>query len=319
MENIARVSQHIQNKLIAAGTDQIERRVLTLIPTRNGEAYYTSEDGQCWRAYRFVDKAHSHDTINTVQGAEITGRAFGEFQEQLIDLPAPPLHETIPNFHCGPRRLADLRAAVASDPCGRAASVAAELAFIEDRAETFEVFERLIEQGKLPLRITHNDTKINNVMIDDATGEGLCVIDLDTVMPGLVHYDFGDMIRTGINTAAEDECDLSRVGLDMELFEGFVRGYLGAVDGFITEDERELLAFSSIYITVLISARFLTDHLNGDHYFRIHHKGHNLDRTRCQIRLVELMEKALPEMKSMIESISREIALECHSSAYNGQ
>jgi len=297
MENIERVTAHLADKV--AGQPDRHRRVLSLVPARTDLAWHVDADGNTWRAYHFIAGARSYDVVASPEQAFQAARAFGQFQSLLADLPAPPLHETIPGFHHTPTRFAQLEQAVSSDAAGRAASVRREIDFALAHRSITSV---LIEAG-LPARVTHNDTKLNNVLLDDSTGEGVCVIDLDTVMPGLALYDFGDLVRTTVSPAAEDERDLSRVALQMPMFEGLARGYLSSAGGFLTPAEKQLLAFSGRLITFEIGLRFLADHLNGDTYFKIHREGHNLDRARTQFRLVELLEQKQHSMEKLVESL----------------
>ena len=229
-------------------------------------------------------------------------RAFGSFQQLLADLPAPRLVETIPDFHNTPRRFADLELAIGADSANRASGSRAEIDFaLAHRAITGCLVE-LQSLGKIPERITHNDTKINNVMLDDSTGHGICVIDLDTVMPGLIHYDFGDMVRSATRSGSEDERDLSKITMRPDMFESLTRGYLESAGGFLNRTEIDNLAFSGILITFEIGIRFLTDHLAGDVYFKIHRPNHNLDRCRTQFKMVQEMEKKRALMDKMVQS-----------------
>ena len=305
MENIRRVTEHQRAKLAAAGEAEPSRKALTIIPTRGGEPFLRDPEGNAWRMYLFIEGARTFDQIERPDQAEEAARAFARFQNTLADLPAPRLNETIPAFHDIRSRLAALDAAVAADVCGRVGEVAAELAFVNARRP---VVTRLLDRfaaGEIPERITHNDTKINNVMLDDADGRGVCVIDLDTVMPGLALYDFGDMIRTATATAAEDERDLSKVGSSFAFFEALVRGYLSEAK-FLVPAEIEELAFSGIVITFTIGVRFLTDYLAGDVYFKIHRPGHNLDRCRTQFKMVEDMEGQAEKRRERVMEIARE-------------
>jgi len=297
MENIERVTAHLAGKV--AGEPDRERRVLSLIPTRGGGVLYRDGEGDCWRMYRFIGRSTTFDQVSSAAQAYQAARAFGQFQAQLADLPAPLLHETIPDFHHTPKRMATLKKAIAADSAGRAAGARREIDF----ALGWEPQGRVLLDAGLPLRTTHNDTKINNVMLDDATGEGICIIDLDTVMPGLAPYDFGDLARTSLCSAAEDERDLSKVEMDFELFEALLRGFLETTRGFLTRDEKRLLPFSCQLITFNIGIRFLTDYLSGDTYFKIHREGQNLDRARAQFKLVQSIARQEDEMNRLVESI----------------
>ena len=298
MSNIERVTRHLGSQ-VADAPDR-DRRVLTLLPTREGQAWYKDDRGNYWRAYKFIEKAQSYDAVESTQQAFEAAKAFGQFQKMLASLPAPRLHDTIPDFHHTPKRFAALEQAVKADVAGRAASAQREIDFAYDRQA---ITGTLLAAG-LPERVTHNDTKFNNVLLDDATGEGICVIDLDTVMPGLALYDFGDMVRTTTSPAKEDEQDLSKVTMLFPMFEALVRGYLTTAGSFLTQDEKDFLAFSGKLITFEIGLRFLTDHLSGDTYFKVHREGHNLDRCHTQFKLVESIESQEDAMRQLVDSLA---------------
>lgn len=300
MENIGRVTRHQRMKFEQAGENDIERRVLTLIPTVDGRDFHMDPDGNFWRTYVFIEDAVGIDEIANADQAYESAKAFGEFQCQLSDLPER-LVETIPNFHHTRSRFDTLKAAIEADACGRAANVQAEIAFAMECEKMVDVVIDLMASGEIPERVTHNDTKLNNVLIDTATGKGMCVIDLDTVMPGSVLYDFGDMIRTTTNQTAEDERDLSKVGMDIHYFEALVKGYLETASSFLVPKERELLAFSGKLITFEIGLRFLTDYLQGDTYFKTHREGQNIDRCRKQFKMVQSMEEQMDSMQKIVE------------------
>ena len=291
MENIDRVSTHQRNALEAAHTPDPLRRALTLAPTRDGHSHYRDDDGNTWRVYFFIEGARTYDIITGTDHAFQAARAFGTFQAQLANLPAPALHETIPGFHHTPKRFQALEAAISADPLNRAKDVKPEIDFALSRKAMTTRLMDAVADGRLPLRVTHNDTKLNNVMIDDNTQEGICVIDLDTVMPGLVAYDFGDMVRTAASPAAEDERDLSQVTARAEMVQALVSGYLEAARDFLNADELDSLIFGGTLMTFENAIRFLTDHLMGDVYYKTHREGHNLDRCRAQIRLIESLEE----------------------------
>ena len=302
MENIVRVTEHLRGKLAAAGSTDASRQALTVVPARDGLPYVRDAEGNWWRLYLFIELARTYDIIESDRQAYEAARAFARFQNQLADLPAPRLHETIPAFHNTLARLSALDAAAAADAFGRRAEVAAELAFVEERrAQCGRLLERHA-RGEIPERITHNDTKINNVMLDDATGEGVCVIDLDTVMPGLALYDFGDMVRSATAASKEDERDLSKVGSRIGMFEALARGYL-AEAAFLLPAEIEELVFSGRLITLTIAIRFLTDYLSGDVYFRTHRPGQNLDRCRTQLQMVRSMEAQAEAMEKIVREV----------------
>jgi hypothetical protein len=302
MQNIERVTAHLAAQF--AGEPDGDRRSLKLISVRDGRNWYEDAQGETWRAYNFVENAHSYETATSAEQAFQAAHAFGCFQRQLADLPAPRLHETIPDFHHTPKRFAALQQGIATDVKGRAKLAQSEIDFALAHESIAGVLIVASLQGDLPERITHNDTKFNNVLLDDATGESLCVVDLDTVMPGLALYDFGDMVRTTTSPAAEDEQDLSKVSMQFPLFEGLVRGYLSAAGEFLTPTEKKYLAFSGKLITFEIGIRFLTDYLAGDTYFKIHREGHNLDRCRTQFKLVESIELQEETMNRLVESIA---------------
>ena len=300
MGNISRVTEHIRGKLESCGAEDIDRRVLRLIPAGDGKNYYR-DDGNYWRVYLFIEKAKTYDVLENLDQAYEAAKAFGAFQNMLVDLPQPPLHETIPNFHNGQKRFEAFRQALDADICNRAKEAKQEIEFLQANGWIFETFPKLIEQGHLPIRITHNDTKINNVMIDDQTNEGVCVIDLDTVMPGLALYDFGDIMRTTLSPAAEDEQDLSKVSMKMPRFEAILKGYLSSAAAFLNKVEKEHLVFCGKMITLVIGTRFLTDFLCGDVYFKVHRQGHNLDRCRTQFKLVQSITEQQDNMQKFVE------------------
>jgi len=297
MENIQRVTRHLGAQV--EGQPDSHRRVLRLIPARDGLNWHLDPAGNYWRAYHFIQNARTYDAATSTQQAFQAARAFGEFQKQLAALPAPRLHDTIPDFHHTPKRFAALERAIAADVAGRASLAKAEIDFALAHQS---IAGRLLAAG-LPERVTHNDTKFNNVMLDDATGQAVCVIDLDTVMPGLVLYDFGDMVRTTTSSSQEDEQDLSKVAMQFPMFEALVRGYLSSAGEFLTPEEKHFLAFSGKLITFEIGLRFLTDYLSGDTYFRIHREGHNLDRCRTQFKLVESIQQQEEAMNRLVDSI----------------
>jgi Ser/Thr protein kinase RdoA (MazF antagonist) len=297
MQNVERVTTHLAAQ--AAGQPDGARRALQLVPARDGRNWHVDAQGETWRAYRFIENARTYETATSAEQAFQAARAFGHFQQQLSSLPPPRLHETIPDFHNTPKRFAALEQAIAADVAGRAALAKPEIEFARSRQSITGI---LLDAG-LPERITHNDTKFNNVLLDDKTGEAVCVIDLDTVMPGLALYDFGDMVRTTTSPAAEDEKDLSQVTMQFPMFEALVRGYLESAGAFLTAAERKFLAFSGKLITFEIGIRFLTDYLAGDTYFKVHREGHNLDRCRTQFRLVESIERQEEKMNRLVESI----------------
>jgi glucosamine-6-phosphate deaminase len=300
MDNIARVTAHAGRRAIASGAPDAIRRALTLIPTRAGGNLHRDAFG-AWRCYIFIEGAQSYDVIKDPAMAREGARAFGEFQRLLSDLPGGRLLETIPHFHDTRRRFEALRQAVAEDKVGRVREAAAEIGFARERESMVDVVLQLLASGAIPERVTHNDTKLNNVMIDDLTGAGICVIDLDTVMPGSALYDFGDMVRSAINSAPEDERDLTRVHARLDIFDALTEGYLSASRAFLTPAEVAHLAFSGRLIAFEIGLRFLTDFLQGDVYFKTHRPGHNLDRARAQFALLRSMEIQQEAMEAIVQ------------------
>ncbi len=300
MENIQGVTSYLTKQIEARNGDP-KRETLQVIQTKDGQNFYKDVDGLCYRVYRFITDATSYDKVESPKDFYESAVSFGNFQYLLADYPAETLYETIPNFHHTAKRFETFCQAVKDDVCGRAASVQAEIDFVMARAEETSVLTKLLENKELPLRVTHNDTKLNNIMIDNATGKGICVIDLDTVMPGSALYDFGDSIRFGANTAVEDETDLSKVSLDLDLYEIYVKGYLEGCKGSLTDLEVSLLPMGAKMMTLECGMRFLTDYLQGDHYFRIHREHHNLDRCRTQFALVADMEKKWDEMQAIVK------------------
>ena len=299
MENISAVTEHLRKKILAAGGDPL-RETLTLVPTVDGKSYYVAPDGSAYRMYYFIERAVSLDQAETPEIFAASAHAFGKFQRMLADFPADRLHEVIPKFHDTSDRLRQFREAVERDAVGRAASVQKEIDFVLSHADCVTRVTDAMAEGSVPLRVTHNDTKLNNVMLDDQTYEGVCVIDLDTVMPGSMLYDFGDSLRFGASTATEDETDLDKVWFDLTYFEAYTKAFIEEVGDTMTAKERELLPFSALLLTLECGMRFLTDYLNGDTYFRIHREHHNLDRCRTQFKLVADMESKMEQMKSIV-------------------
>lgn len=298
MENINGVTAYLTKQIKERGGNP-DRETLQVIPTREGKSYYRDGEGNCYRVYLFITEATSFDAVEKPEDFYASAVAFGNFQSLLADYPAETLHETIPDFHNTPKRFRDFLKAVKEDVCGRAACVQEEINFVLAHEADMSVLTDMLAKKELPLRVTHNDTKLNNVMIDDATGKGICVIDLDTVMPGLSVNDFGDSIRFGANTAVEDETDLSKVSLSLELYELYAKGFLEGCKGSLTENELRMLPMGAKTMTLECGMRFLTDYLSGDTYFRIHREHHNLDRCRTQFALVADMEKKWAQMEAI--------------------
>ena len=298
MENVTGVTSYLRREILARGGDP-DRETLNVVPTREGKPYYTDCEGGAWRAYLFVEGTVCLQKVENERDFYTAAETFGNFQNQLAGYPAATLHETIARFHDTPNRYANFEKALAADVMGRAREVGPEIAFIRAREADCHVLMDQLAAGVLPLRVTHNDTKLNNVLIDQATGKGICVIDLDTVMPGLSAYDFGDSIRFGANDCAEDEPDQSKVHFSLHLYEVFARGYLAAAGSAMTEAERRSLPWGAKLMTLECGIRFLTDYLEGDHYFKISRPAQNLDRARTQFTLVEGMEREFDAMTQL--------------------
>lgn len=297
MENIVLVTKHIADKIAERGQAGV---ALKVIYTHDGMPYYKTDDGNYFRMYEFIENATSYSKADSPEVFYNAAKGFGEFFELLSDFDASQLYETIEKFHHTPTRFETLEKAVKADKMGRCASAKKEVEGFLSRESMASVVTDGIESGEVPLRVTHNDTKLNNIMLDNKTGEPVCVIDLDTVMPGSILYDFGDSIRFGASSADEDEHDLDKVYCDLELFEAFVKGFLEATKKFLTPKEIELLPFSARLLTFECGMRFLTDYLEGDTYFKTHYDGQNLYRARTQLKLVEDMEKKEEEMKKIV-------------------
>lgn len=299
MNNIAGVTSFLREKITAQGGDPT-RETLNIVKARDGRNYAVDSEGNYWRGYLFISGATCFDKVRNPEDFYQSGKAFGHFQRQLAEYPAEELTETIVDFHNTPVRLETFKKAVEEDILGRAHLVEEEIKFVMDRAGEAGAAMEMLKEGKLPLRVTHNDTKLNNIMIDDVTGEALCIIDLDTIMPGLSIFDFGDSIRFGANTADEDEPDVSKVSLSLPLFEIYTKGFLEGCQGSLTKEERDMLPMGAKLMTFECGMRFLTDYLQGDTYFRISRENHNLDRTRTQFALVADMEKKWNEMAEIV-------------------
>ncbi len=299
MENLVNVTEYLR-KVITKQGGEPDRETLNVIKTRHGNSYYEDSNHNFWRMFLFIEQTLCLETVESEKDFYDSGVAFGNFQRMLADYPARTLHETIPNFHNTPSRFADFKKAVDENKLGRAALAEKEIKFALSRETDTRILTDLSREGKLPLRVTHNDTKLNNILFDKITKKALCIIDLDTVMPGLSLYDFGDSIRFGASTGAEDEKDLSRVELDLSLFEAFTKGFLEGCKGSLTEMEIKMLPMGAKLMTYECGIRFLADFLEGDVYFKIHREGHNLDRARTQFKLVADMEKKWSEMAAIV-------------------
>ena len=299
MDNIIGVTEFLGREIEKHGGDR-SREAMEVIRPKNGQDYYTDSQGGAWRLYPFVERTICHQTADTPELFAASGRAFGRFQRLLREYPADTLYETIPNFHNTEDRLAKFKEAVKADKLGRAAECRPEIDFVLAREADCSVALDAMRTGKLPLRVTHNDTKLNNVLMDEETGEGICIIDLDTVMPGLVLYDFGDSIRFGANHCAEDETDLSKVSLDVDLFATYTAAFLEGTGGSLTSEEIAYLPWGAKLMTLECGIRFLTDYLVGDEYFHIAREKHNLDRCRTQFKLVADMEAHWSELEDIV-------------------
>jgi hypothetical protein len=301
--NIERVTVHLRNRLKSIPGSNIKRECLSLIPSTDGKSWIVDKDGNFWRMYIFISNHRSYNIVDSPDKAYEGGKAIGRFQAMLTDMPGGALFETIPYFHDIENRLEILNRIIKEDPAGRVSIVGEEINQYLMRGEEMKTILKLGKAGKIPLRITHNDTKFNNILLDE-NDKALCVIDLDTVMPGYVHYDFGDAIRTVTNTAAEDEKDLSLIRMDIDLFREYARGYLSETGKTLNQVEKEYLAFAPKLITYTIGIRFLTDFIDGDNYFKIHHEFHNLQRTRAQLKLVMSMEEQYNVMQKIISKLT---------------
>jgi len=303
MDNFIGITSYLREKIIAKGGDPL-RETLSLVKTRDGRDYYTDSTGKVWRLTPFIENTDCFQSA-TPELFEASARAFGRFQYMLQGYPAETLHEAIVNFHNTEDRYAKFEAALAADKLGRAKDIADEIRFVTDRKADCSVALQALREGKLPLRVTHNDTKLNNILIDRDTHEGICVIDLDTTMPGLSINDFGDSIRFGANHSKEDEKDLSKVNFDIELYEVYTRGFLEGAQGSLTAAELEYLPWGARLMTLECGIRFLTDYLDGDHYFRIHYADQNLDRCRTQFKLVKDMEEQFEAMAAVVAKYAK--------------
>ena len=300
MENIIGVTEYLGRQIRERGGDR-GREAMEVIRPKNGRPYYTDSQGGAWRLYPFVEHTVCCQAADTPERFAASGRAFGRFQQLLKGYPAETLHETIPNFHNTEDRLARFKAALAADKLGRAGACGPEIDFVLSREADCSVALDAMRAGKLPVRVTHNDTKLNNVLLDETTGEGICIIDLDTVMPGLVIYDFGDSIRFGANHSAEDETDLTKVSLDVDLFDVYTKAFLEGTGGSLTDGELEYLPWGAKLMTLECGIRFLADYLEGDVYFHTEREGQNLDRCRTQFKLVSDMEERWDELAAIVD------------------
>lgn len=300
MNNIVKVTEHIRKKLDSLGEDS-SRGCLRVINSKSGLPYFKDEEGVFWRAYSFIDEASTYDNADDPKTLYNAGFGFGKFQRQLSDIDASALCETIPDFHNTPKRFENLVNAIKADKLQRVKTCPEVIDFYLSREKEMSYLTDMRKTGELPIRVTHNDTKFNNILIDDKTGDALAVIDLDTVMPGLATDDFGDAIRFCANTAEEDETDINKIHFDMKRYESFADGFLTGVGGNLTNKEIEALPYGAKIITMEIGMRFLTDYLEGDVYFKVHREGHNLDRAINQATLAASMERHFDEMKDYVK------------------
>ena len=302
MGNIIRVTKHIRSRMQKIDPDRASRQ-LTVIESIDDTFYHKDTQGNFWRMYNFIEDAVAYDTIESAELAYEAARMFGWFQKMLIDLPGPALHESICDFHNTPKRFETFQRILKEDTCNRAKNAKHEIKFLFDNAAVCNVLLNLAGKGKIPVRVTHNDAKVNNVMLDKSTNKGVCIVDLDTVMPGLSIYDFGDMVRTGTTLADEDERDLSKIAMNLPMFEVLARGYAEQSKHFLTSTEKEHLAFAAKLITFEQLIRFLADYLAGDVYYKVHREGHNLDRSRTQMKLVRSIVEQEEVMNEVVERV----------------
>ncbi len=300
MKNIDAVTKHIKKKIELAGGDP-NRGTLTIIPTNDGKLFYIDEDGEYWRAYYFIDGASTYDTVSDPSHLYHAGVGFGNFQKMLADFPMDELIETIPDFHNTKKRMTTFFESVERDEVGRAKFISDDIFFFETYRDIAESLVNMQNAKAFPLRVTHNDTKYNNILIDDKTGKALCVIDLDTVMPGLSLYDYGDAVRFAASTAIEDEPDLSKVGVDLILYEQFTHGFVSSCSGFLEKTELKNMALGGVVLTIELASRFMADYLDGDKYFKVTRTDHNLQRARNQIKLAQDMLNKYDKLCNIVE------------------
>ncbi len=306
MENVMGVTAFLRKKIAENGGDPT-REALTVYPAKDGKNYFMSEDGGCWRMYNFVNDTYSISELTNTADFKNAALSFGNFQNLLADYPIETLYDTIPDFHNTPVRFKNLLSSVDKNASGRKDEAQPEINFALERENDCAVITDMIAKGDLPVRVTHNDTKLNNVLFDKTTNKGICIVDLDTVMPGSSLYDFGDSIRFGANTAAEDEKDLNKVSLDLDYFKAYVEGYLEAAGKSLTDNEIKYLSFSAKLLTFECGIRFLADFIDGDVYFKTEYPDHNLVRARTQFKLVADIEKKYEDMQSIVKSCAEAI------------
>ncbi len=302
MENVIRVTSFLRGKIIENGGNP-DRETLNVIPCDGAKPCYRDPEGDYWRAYQFIEDAFCYEAVEKPEDFYACAVAFGHFQKMLADYPAKTLHETIQGFHDTEARYDYFLKACLEDKARRAAQVKSEIVFLKERAELARKLCTMKKNGELPIRVTHNDTKLNNIMVDTATGKAICVIDLDTIMPGLSAHDFGDAIRFGASTGAEDETDLNKISLNLDLYELYVKGFVEGCGGSLTKTEIEMLPLGALTMTYEQALRFLADYLEGDIYYKIHYQQHNLDRARTQIQLLKDMEDKWEIMQKITENL----------------
>lgn len=304
-ENMERVTNHLRQKLSAAGGSDIKRECLTLIHSKSTrQSWITDDEGNFWRMFIFISDHRSYERVDSLHKAREGGKAIGRFQAMLADLSGEPLHETIPDFHDIRKRLETFHRVIEKDPAGRVSQLKNEIDEIITREEEMKIILKLGDERKIPVRITHNDTKFNNILFD-RNDRALCLIDLDTVMPGYVHYDFGDAIRTASNSATEDSRDIDTVSMNIGIFEAYAAGYLSETADTLNETEKEYLAFAPKLLTYTMATRFLTDYIDGDNYYKIRYPDHNLQRNRVQIALLKSMESQYDRMVEIIKNLAK--------------
>lgn len=302
MDNVRRVTEHSRRRLLETGAAEPTRKALKLVPTLKGDILHFDEDGQAWRCYVFIEGTYTVDVVDSAKSAFEAARAFARFQALLADMPGGRLNETIVDFHNTPKRYRDFHAALEADKMGRAKEVKAEIDFALAQEADAGRIVKLMASGEMPERATHNDTKINNVLLDEKSGEGICVIDLDTLMPGSALYDFGDMVRSATLNMAEDSKDYKNVVCRADIFEALAKGFLDGGD-FLTPCEKANMTFGGLLMTLECGVRFLTDYLDGDHYFKIHRPEHNLDRCRTQFALVQSIIDQHDKLQGFVDAL----------------
>ncbi|WP_289055929.1 phosphotransferase enzyme family protein [Carboxylicivirga marina] len=298
--NIQRVTDHIRTKLEQVEDADVKRQVLTPVDTKDNLGYYKDEEGNYWRMFLFIENARSYNQLSNAKQAYVGGKAFGQFQSRLADLPGEPLYPVLPDFHNTEMRILNFVKRVKLDPVGRCKEVQEEVDYLMQRSEEYKKVVKMGRDGLLPERIVHQDTKFNNVLLDE-NDDILCVIDLDTVMPGYVCYDIGDAIRNGANTGLEDDRNLDNVSMNIDLFEGFIKGFLSETKDMLTDEEINSLAFGAKLLTYEQAVRFLDDYIDGDNYYKTNVPDHNLVRTRAQIKLLKSMEEQFEQMEAIVK------------------